>query len=227
MPWDVALLLRHGDWRCATEDVLLRPALAWLQWSRTLCTTRLNTAMSHCALRRKIFVDSKSEAGVSNACVFFSDFQRYCTKGPWLHASFTWRTSSKHILQTMEAILSIFWMTSVIFGQIFRLTSAEVDCATTIAMVEIAIRTHTHGTRDESDHDEDIYQVSWEAGFRSWWQNLLPWRSSEGKQRRNFVGELVGATCTTSCLFTHHSQCQCACNMERLPGLFSAFPGYL
>ena len=32
-PWDV--LLRHGDWRCATEDVLLRPGLAWLQWSRT------------------------------------------------------------------------------------------------------------------------------------------------------------------------------------------------
>ena len=28
-PLDV--LLRHGDWRCPTEDVLLRPGLAWLQ----------------------------------------------------------------------------------------------------------------------------------------------------------------------------------------------------
>ena len=41
-PWDV--LLRHGDWRCATEDVLLRPGLAWLQWSRTsFRCARLNT----------------------------------------------------------------------------------------------------------------------------------------------------------------------------------------
>ena len=81
------------------------------------------------------------EAGVSNACVF-SDFQRYCTKGAWLHASFAWKTSSKHILQTMEEILSIFWMTSVIFGQVFRRNcSAEVDCATTNAMAELAIRT--------------------------------------------------------------------------------------
>ena len=52
----------------------------------------------------------------------------------------------------------------------------------------------------------------------------------EGKQRRNFVGELVGATCTTSCLLTHQSQCQCACNIERLPRLFFfffAFSSYL
>ena len=27
----------------------------------------------------------------------------------------------------------------------------------------------------------------------------------QGRQRRNFVGELGGATCTTSCLLTHHS----------------------
>ena len=41
-PWDV--LLRHGDWRCATEDVLLRRRLAWLQWSRTsFRCARLNT----------------------------------------------------------------------------------------------------------------------------------------------------------------------------------------
>ena len=82
------------------------------------------------------------------------------------------------------------------------------------------------GDRDESDN-EDVYQVYWEAGFRSWWQNLLPWRPSEGKQRRYFVGELVGATCTTSCLLTHQSQCQCACNIERLPRLFFAFSSYL
>ena len=62
-------------------------------WTRGL-------AMSHCALRRKKVVDSTSETGVSNACVF-SDFQRYCTKGAWLHASFAGKTSSKHMLQTM------------------------------------------------------------------------------------------------------------------------------
>ena len=81
-------------------------------WTRGL-------TMSHCVLRRKKNVDCTWEAGVSTASVF-SDFQRYCTKGAWLHASFAWRTSSKHILQTMKAILSIFWMTSVIFGQVFR-----------------------------------------------------------------------------------------------------------
>ena len=39
-----------------------------LTWTRGL-------ALSHCALRRKKVVDSTSETGVSNACVF-SDFQR-------------------------------------------------------------------------------------------------------------------------------------------------------
>ena len=74
---------------------------------------------------------------------------------------------------------------------------------------------------------EDVYQVSWEAGFRSWRQNLLPWRSSEGKQRRNFVGELDGATCTTSCLLTHHSLCHVNVRAawNGYLGFFS--PGYL
>ena len=84
------------------------------------------------------------------------------------------------------------------------------------------------GDSDESDK-EDVYQVSWEAGFRSWWQNLLPRRSSEGKQRRNFVGELGGATCRHiyNFLLVDASQsvsCQCACSVERLPRLFFLFP---
>ena len=101
-------------------------------WTRGL-------AKSDRALRRKKFVHNTSEAGVSNACVF-NDFQRHFTKGAWLHANFAWRTSSNHILQTMEAVLSIFWMTNMNFGQVFDETSAEVDCPTTIAMAELAIR---------------------------------------------------------------------------------------
>ena len=94
------------------------PALVSVVHDWTPTWTR-GLAMSHCAFRRKKIVHCTWEAGVLNACVF-SDFQRYCTKGARLHASFAWRTSSKHILQTMEAVLSIFWMTSVIFGQVFR-----------------------------------------------------------------------------------------------------------
>ena len=71
---------------------------------------------------------------------------------------------------------------------------------------------------------------SWTGEFRSWWQNLLPWRSSEGKrkQRRNFVGEFGGATCTTSCLLTHHSLCHVNVQRGTVTWAFCfSFPGYL
>ena len=115
-------------------------------------------------------------------------------------------------------------MTSVIFGQVFRWNLCwtwlwddycEGGACDTHGVVRTGDRS---GDSDESDK-EDIYQVSWEAGFRSWWQNLLPRRSSEGKQRRNFVGELGGATCTYSCLLTRHSLCHV--------DVRSAWKGYL
>ena len=92
----------------------------------------------------------------------------------------------------------------------FDETSAEVDCGTTSAKAELAIRTVLSAPATEAEIAMNLTKrtstrfpekLDFAAGdkIRSHDGHL------QGKQRRNFVGELGGATCTTSCLLTHHS----------------------
>ena len=238
-PWDV--LLRHGDWRCVTEDVLLRPGLAWLQWSRTsFRCARLNTDVNPRTRDESLRLSKKKNCPLhlgswSFECVRFQWFSAFtllhegCLATRQLRLEDVVQTYSsdngsdiEHFLDDKRDLWPGFSTKLVLKSTVRRRTRWR-----SLRYAQCCPHRRRNAERDESDN-EDVYQVSWEAGFRSWWQKLLPWRPSEGKERRNFVGELVGATCTTSCLLTHHSQCQCACNIERLPRLsFFAFSGYL
>ena len=88
------------------------------------------------------------------------------------------------------------------FARFFDETSAEVDCATMIAVAELAIRTvlfapaTPSGERDEFDN-EDVYQVPEKLEFAT--GDKIGSHDGHLKVSRGelVVGELVGATCTT------------------------------
>ena len=165
-PWDV--LLGHTDGRCATEYILLRPGLAWLQWSRTsFRCAQLNTDVdprtrdeSLRLAKKKKIVDSTLEAGVLNACVF-SDFQRYRTKGAWLHARFAWSTSVQTYSSDNGSDIEHFLGDKRDLWPGFSTKlEPEVDCATTIAMAELAIRTVMSAPATEAGIEMNLTRMS-------------------------------------------------------------------
>ena len=145
-PWDV--LLRHGDWRCATEDVLLRPGLAWLQWSRTsFRCARLNTDVDprtrdeslRLAKKKKLLIaPGKLEFRLRAFSVIFSVSARRVHG--YTPASLAGRRPNIFFRQWKRYWAFSGWQAWSL-ARFFDETSAEVDCATTNAMAELAIRT--------------------------------------------------------------------------------------